>query len=416
MRNNLWKRLLRAFLVVMVAVFAYAASPVTASEVQAAKNGFVKKGSNTYFYKNGKKQTGWITYQGEQYYFFPGSKKMATGWVKNTKGQKRYFNKKTGAMYTGFKKIGKKTYYFYTGNGIMATGWMKNAAGQKRYFGKNGVMRTGLKTINKKKYYFDTSNGIMCTGFKTVKNKTYYFGSNGVMYVNKTATINGTKYSFDANGGYKVISKPKDVKITDAQLDILVNIIGAVESGGQVYGNQDYAAYTEAYANSSIEHSITIGAFQAYGVNAKNLLLEILEVYPDAFRKYDTAKIEKDLKKYSFVDDYRKKETSKKAKAIKKIISSPEGIAIQNIRIKRLLKEYIEFAKKQGVTDIDALFMCANWIHQGGQGACTRLLEKCGEPYTLDRLYAACQTDTGNQVGAYKTRQAKVYNWLKEKL
>ena len=43
----------------------------------------------------------------------------------------------------------------------------------------------------------------------------------------------------------------------------------------------------------------------------------------------------------------------------------------------------------------------------------TRILAKTTKPYTLDHLYTACQTDTGNQVGAYKSRQKMVYNALK---
>lgn len=57
--------------------------------------------------------------------------------------------------------------------------------------------------------------------------------------------------------------------------------------------------------------------------------------------------------------------------------------------------------------------MCVNFRHQGGQGAVTRILAKAQKPYTLDNLYAACQADTGNQVGAYKSRQRFVYDALK---
>lgn len=89
---------------------------------------------------------------------------------------------------------------------------------------------------------------------------------------------------------------------------------------------------------------------------------------------------------------------------------------MQNNRIQKQMESHIAFAQKQGVSDVDALFMCANFIHQGGQSACTRILKKTQKPYTLDHLYAACKTDTGNQVGAYKTRQQKVYGWLKEKI
>mgnify|MGYP000565040438 FL=1 len=70
-------------------------------------------------------------------------------------------------------------------------------------------------------------------------------------------------------------------------------------------------------------------------------------------------------------------------------------------------------AASLGVTAMDAKMMCANFRHQGGLSAVKRILAKTTKPYTLDHLYTACQTDTGNQVGAYKSRQKMVYNALK---
>ena len=47
--------------------------------------------------------------------------------------------------------------------------------------------------------------------------------------------------------------------MTQQNLDVLTNVIGAVESGGQVYGRRDYAAYAAPYTNSEKEHTITLG-------------------------------------------------------------------------------------------------------------------------------------------------------------
>lgn len=204
-------------------------------------------------------------------------------------------------------------------------------------------------------------------------------------------------------------------KYTQSQMNILIKIIAAVETGGQIYGQARYDDYTPAYANCSNETSCTIGAFQEYGSLAKGLLQEILNTYPSTFRKYDNAGIESDLKRTSWTS-YSPARGSTKAKAIQAIISSSDGIKVQNSRIQKQMESHIAFAQKQGVSDVDALFMCANFIHQGGQSACTRILKKTKKPYTLNHLYAACKTDTGNQVGAYKTRQQKVYGWLKEKI
>ena len=205
------------------------------------------------------------------------------------------------------------------------------------------------------------------------------------------------------------------IDIKQSEMDVLINIIGAVETGGQIYGKRRYNDYTPAGANCSNEISCTIGAYQEYNSLAKGLLQEILNTYPETFRKYDNAGIEQDLKKASW-NGYSPNRGSAKAKAISAIIDSANGRKIQDKRIEKQMLDYIAFAEKQGVNCVDALFMCANLIHQGGYSACTRILSKTPNPYTLDHIYEACQSDTGNQVGAYRTRQAKVYGWLKQYL
>ena len=61
-------------------------------------------------------------------------------------------------------------------------------------------------------------------------------------------------------------------KFTASQKDVMKKILYAVETGGQVYGKQDYADFTKAYSNSSVEHAFTIGAGQWYETVAKILL------------------------------------------------------------------------------------------------------------------------------------------------
>jgi len=202
-------------------------------------------------------------------------------------------------------------------------------------------------------------------------------------------------------------------KITNAQMSVLINCIGAVETGGQVFGCRRYDDYTTAYTNSSAEDSITIGAFQEFKGYAKALLQEIKDTYPKTFSKYDNADIVSDLKKSSW-SGYSPAKGSAKAKAIVNIISSDDGKKVQDTRIVKLLNQYIEYAESLGVTEVDALFMCANFIHQGGNSACKRLVGKISKPYTLDKLYNATLSDTGNQVGVYKSRQKLMYQWIKQ--
>ena len=197
--------------------------------------------------------------------------------------------------------------------------------------------------------------------------------------------------------------------MTEHEKLVMRNIIYAVETGGQVYGQKDYADFTEAYTNSSSEHAITIGAGQWYGNEARTLLLNIKSADAATFKKYDNAGVASDLTKTDW-SNYRISKTSAKAKAIVKIIDSAVGHRCQDKLVDTQMEAYVKEAAALGVTYMDAKMMCANFRHQGGASAVKRILAKTAKPYTLDHLYAACQTDTGNQVGAYKRRQIMVYN------
>lgn len=200
--------------------------------------------------------------------------------------------------------------------------------------------------------------------------------------------------------------------MTNNQKAVLRKIIYAVETGGQVYGQQDYSDFTEAYTNSSEEHAITIGAGAWYATEAKTLLERIYNADPEQWEKIDKVRLLEQVQTANW-ECFNISRVSQLADTIVALISSDLGIKCQDSLMDEQLTTYAEEAFKQGVTDARAQAMCVNFRHQGGLGTVTRILAKTQKPYALDNLYAACQTDTGNQVGAYKSRQKFVYDALK---
>lgn len=201
--------------------------------------------------------------------------------------------------------------------------------------------------------------------------------------------------------------------MTTEQKNVLRKIIYAVETGGQVYGQQDYSDFTEAYTNSSEEHAITIGAGQWYATEAKTLLERIYDADPEQWEKIDKVRLLEQVQTANW-ECFNISRVSQLADTIVTLISSDLGVKCQDNLMDEQLTTYAEEAFKQGVTDARAQAMCVNFRHQGGLSAVKRILAKTQKPYTLDNLYEACQTDTGNQVGAYKSRQRFVYNALKK--
>lgn len=200
--------------------------------------------------------------------------------------------------------------------------------------------------------------------------------------------------------------------MTNEQKTVLRKIIYAVETGGQVYGQQDYSDFTEAYENNSDEHAITIGAGAWYGAEAKTLLERIYDADPEQWEKIDKVRLLEQVQTANW-ECFNISRVSQLADTIIALISSKIGVKCQDGLMDEQLATYADEALKMGVTDARAQAMCVNFRHQGGLGAVTRILAKTQKPYTLDNLYAACQTDTGNQVGAYKDRQKFVYDALK---
>lgn len=199
-------------------------------------------------------------------------------------------------------------------------------------------------------------------------------------------------------------------------ITVLRKIIYAVESGGQIYGKQDYSAFDGVGANTPNEVAITIGAGQWYAGEAKRLLQLIQTKYPAVFRKHDTAGIAEDLK--ADWTRYGVTETSEKGKSILNIISTAEGRKCQDELMETQIREYADSITKTYGSMIDeAMMECINIIHQGGAGALKRILSKTGKPYTAASIYSALNTDSedktsDNQVGDYTLRQRKVYEFI----
>ena len=106
------KRAVRRILICLIVMFAFQAAVIPVLQVGSSvtwakeaakttkkkkKTGFQKKNGHWYFLKNGKKQTGWITFKGRRYYAYKkGYRKgrLVTGWFK--KGKKEYYFREKG--------------------------------------------------------------------------------------------------------------------------------------------------------------------------------------------------------------------------------------------------------------------------------------------------------------------------------
>ena len=294
--------LLGILLGIMILAVGFTVQATTVETQAATTTGFRVVKGKTYYYKNGKKVKGWIKVDGNLYFLNTKTGVLYKGWFKNSKGGRRYFDAKTGAMYTGIKKIQGKYYcfntstgyamsgfikdnlsrtrYFMPSNYTMARGWMTGSTGRRWYFNpNNGVMYKGLKKIGSYYYYFDANNGIARKGFITSskgevrffrstyrmtegwiqnnkKQKRYFAPKTGVMYTGIKA-VNGKKYYFDtetgiATGGWVTVNGKKYYFDTST----LVMVSGTTKKiNGTYYVFDSNGVMTNSYTDSAADTS-----------------------------------------------------------------------------------------------------------------------------------------------------------------
>lgn len=182
----------------------------------------------TVYYENGKAVTGmkkidgilyYFTDKGklytktgmreidDKYYFFGDDHSIKTG-VVQVKDSYFYFDKKSGVRYeeTGVKKVNGK-YYQFAKNHELVSGWYRNKKNKRYYFDKKTFeAKVGWNYIGKYKYYFE-KNGQLCQDLRkkmaTAIKKQKSDNAAYCIKVNRTASC-VTVYAKDGNKGYTI--------------------------------------------------------------------------------------------------------------------------------------------------------------------------------------------------------------------
>lgn len=208
--------------------------------------------------------------------------------------------------------------------------------------------------------------------------------------------------------------------MTDANLTILTNIIGAVESGGQIYGNRRYSAYAAPYKNNSNEVTITLGWAQNYGENARKLVKNIFNANKQKFRSIDDGSIEKILNVNWITNRFAP--TTKQKNILISLITTEEGKQEQDKLFKEDLKKYLaKLEELYGKQSVEVQMMWCEIVHLGGYQPTQRIFDRAKKPLTEDTIYASLLLDqrdrtNNNQVGdeIYQSRHQCCVKWIKQ--
>lgn len=187
--------------------------------------------------------------------------------------------------------------------------------------------------------------------------------------------------------------------MNDYNRKVCSKMIRAAETGGQIYGNGRYNDVKKPTIGKEV--TLTLGAYQFYGNEGRDLLKMIKEADPNEFKRYitDDSVLDKDWVDIKFsgtvIDRY----------LIGDLISTKIGIQMQDHFFYDIrLSKYIKCAESFGVYDDHAQMMWAEIQHLGGLDAVKRIFTKCNKNYSLDNIMKVLMADQGdsssdNQVG-----------------
>lgn len=177
------------------------AAPSEEEPQEEVRNGWFEKNGKKYYFINGVKQTGMQKIDNSWYYFRSGGS-MVTGWL-TLDGDRYFFSLKTGKRLTGKEIIDGNVYFFRTKNGKMVRGWLKKNGKKYYHDPNNGKRMFGPKKIGKYRYYFNLKSGSMKKGWLKKKGKKYYYDKKGhkVFGVKK---IGKKTYYFNKTTGAKI--------------------------------------------------------------------------------------------------------------------------------------------------------------------------------------------------------------------
>ena len=200
-----------------------------------------------------------------------------------------------------------------------------------------------------------------------------------------------------------------------SNMNVLTNVIGAVESGGQVYGERNYKAYTPPYTNTPNEHTITLGWAQNYGNEAKNLIRMIYDISPANFRNLDPKRSIYDMLTVDWVARKWNPSTSQKNILIA-LIDSGAGHTAQDTLFHELMRKYIADCETDYTREIKAIMMYCEIRHLGGRSPVNRIFDRCKGNYSLTSIMNALSQDNpdSNQVGSkkFRSRHQKCYEFI----
>lgn len=251
------------------------------------------------------------------------------------------------------------------------------------------------------------------------------FPGSGSSTTRVTSNSQSSSSSNSSQSSSNSSNKSKDDKKSDSgsirdnssgtQMDIMFNIVGALETGGQVYGQRDYANFINIEAGA--EQTATLGWSSFYGVHGRDYLRQFRDENPDLFAKLDTANVASALD-ISWEETHWEANPAQKA-AIVEMLTTEEGKKLQDtLTAQRIAGEWAEATT--WTDNMQAVAWYTNIAELAGSGTAQFVFDVAASTgdFSLDNLYNITMSRNGSSaaIGApmYHRRHALYKEWIEE--
>lgn len=150
---------------------------------------------------------------------------------------------------------------------------------------------------------------------------------------------------------------------------------------------------------------LSIGLLGFHEDNARSVAKEIYKINSSVVPLSISNKLNESWRSWTFGDN------SPEYNAFKSMLITSASKEAQDKIVISYIEDYINAAKKLGITDNAALIYAADLHNQGGLGALEMCYDASAKPVTLDSLYKGSMS---TYMGDYVTRRNRVYKKVKE--
>lgn len=200
----------------------------------------------------------------------------------------------------------------------------------------------------------------------------------------------------------------------ETQMDKMLNMIGALETGGQVYGQRDYSNFINA--ELAAEVTATLGWSSFYGEHGRQWLERFKNENPDLFNQLDEGGQVAPVIGLNWEASHWNANATQRA-SIVNMLTTDQGKKLQDQMTAEREAEHWKHAAAKYTDNMRAIAWYTNIAELAGTSTADWLFDTANGDYSLDNLYNITMSRTGYAAignAMYERRHALYKQWIEE--